>query len=215
MLAFTRPACVRAGAFRLNNCMLSTQAAEASIHRIHKVLVPLIEKRLDGFKLWFFANKGKLEEKDRVEVCPHHENSDECPSKNDTSHSCPFTKSILAEEALRASWTDEECSSAEVQVAAYKTKAERQLELLEYALGPYARGERNMFSAPLRLTVIQRTVEVDSFDTLLELYHREFSAKYGGKRWGNDREAQKLVHELTANFLLAAEPDFRVEENRE
>ena len=183
-------------------------------NRAREVLVPLIEKKLDGFVLWFFANKEKLEAQERGEACPHHEDPDDCPSKNDASHACPFTKNREAKAALEASWTAEECSEAEARAAAYKTKAERQLQLMEHALGPYARGERNAFSAPIRLTANQRAVEVGTFDALLELYHDEIATRLGDdpEGWNSDREAQQLVQELTAKFLQAAEPDFQVED---
>jgi hypothetical protein len=189
---------------------LCTQVAETHPQQVREVLVPLIEKKLDGFKLWFFANKDKLEAQERGEACPHHEDPDNCPSKNDASHSCPFTK---GKEALNTTWTAEECDGAEEKMAAYKTKAEHQLQLLEHALGPYARGERNVFSVPLRLTTSQKAVNVDSFDALLSIYHSEFSTRHGSdpQGWGSDRGAQQLVQELTSKFLQAAKPDFREE----
>ena len=50
-------------------------------------------------------------------------------------------------------------------------------------------------------------------DALLELYHDEIATRLGDdpERWHSDKEAQKLVQELTAKFLQAAEPDFQVE----
>ena len=95
--------------------------------------------------------------------------------------------------------------------------------LLEHALGPYARGERNAFGAPLRLTATgtsnenETAVDVDSFSALLDLYHGKFSARHGADPggWGSDGEAQELVQELTANFLRAAESDFRLPTSQE
>lgn len=202
-----------AARFSTTDLSACNTARENNTTTARTTLVPLIEKKLDGFVLWFFANKEKLEAQERGEACPHHEDPDDCPSKDDASHSCPFTKNKQAEEALRATWTAEECSEAEERLAAYKTKAERQLQLLEHALGPYSRGERNAFSAPLRLKTDQTAVDVDSFDALLVLYHAKFSEKHGTDPggWGSDSEAQKLVQELTSKFLQAAEPDFRLE----
>ena len=93
----------------------------------------------------------------------------------------------------------------------------RCLQLLEHALGPYARGERNTFSAPLHLTTDHTAVAVESFDELLGLYHGQFSLRHGAdpEGWQHDDEAQKLVQELTAKFLQAAEPDFRIAEEGE
>ena len=181
--------------------------------RAREALVPLIEKKLDGFVLWFFANKDQLEAKERGEACPHHDDPEACPSKNDASHACPFTRK---KEASAASWTADECSEAEAHVERYVTKAERQLHLLEHALGPYARGERNSFHSPLRLTKDQEAVDVASFDALLAHYHGELAAQHGADpgTWDGDKDAQRLVMELTTQFLQAAEPDFRVEEQK-
>ena len=192
---------------------LSLQPSKSQ--RAREVLVPLIEKKLDGFALWFFANKGKIEAQERGEVCPNHANPEDCPTHQLPGHSCPFTKNKQAEEALTRSWTADECSEAEARVEAYKTKAERQLQLLEHALGPYARGERNIFSTPLHLSTGHAAVAVESFDELLDLYHGEFSLRHGAnpEGWQDNEEAQKLVQELTAKFLQAAEPDFRLAEN--
>ena len=109
-----------------------------------------------------------------------------------------------------------ECSEAEAHVERYVTKAERQLHLLEHALGPYARGERNSFHSPLRLTKDQEAVDVASFDALLAHYHGELAAQHGADpgTWDGDKDAQRLVMELTTQFLQAAEPDFRVEEQK-
>jgi hypothetical protein len=168
-----------------------------------RVLVPLIEKKLDGFVLWFFANKEKLEAQARGEACPHHDNPDDCPSKNDASHACPFTRQAEQAKAVAsASWTAEECSEAEAKVEKEITKAEQQLHKLEHALGPYARGERNAFRAPLRLTRDHQVVEVDAFDKLLELYHDDYAAA------ASESDSQRLVLELTTKFLQAAEADF-------
>jgi len=179
--------------------MGSTSESEQAL-RAHHVLVPLIERKLNAFVLWFFANKDKLDAQERGDVCPHHEDPDDCPSKNDASHACPFTKSKNA-------------PAAEAQVMAYKTKAEEQLQLLEHSLGPYARGERNVFRKPLCLTTNQT---VDSFDELLALYLDEFAVRHGTdpERWSTDSKAQELVQELTAKFLQAVEPDFQVDADR-
>jgi exonuclease VII small subunit len=180
----------------------------------HRALVPLIQNKLDGFVLWFFANKEKLEAQARGEACPHHESPDDCPSKNDASHLCPFTRGHHAEAAIGSRWTADECSEAEAQVEKQVTKAERQLHLLEHALGPYARGERNAFHGPLRLSNGQQDVQVTSFDALLAVYHAEIVQRHGAdpSGWASDGDVQRLVLELTTKFLQAAEPDFEVKD---
>ena len=173
--------------------------------RARAALVPLIEKKLDGFVLWFFANKKELEAKARGEACPHHDSLDDCPSRNDPSHACPFER---PEEAAGSTWMADECKEVEREV----TEAERQLHLLEHALGPYARGERNSFRSSLRLRRKDDEVkEVGSFDALLALYHDEITAQHGAdpRGWSSDRDVQRLVLELTTKFLQAAEPDFQ------
>ena len=194
---------------------LSLQAEALQMRRARETLVPLIEKKLDGFVLWFFANKDKLEAQERGEACPHHESLDDCPSKNDPSHACPFTQSKQADTVM-STWTADECSEAEVVVEKTITKAERQLHLLEHALKPYARGERNVFSTPLRLTrdgglLREKVEQVASFDALLALYQTEMEARYGADPAEWTRDSDPLVLELTTKFLEAVEPDCQID----
>lgn len=189
---------------------MAAAAGALQAREARDALLPLIQQKLDGFTLWFFANKEKLEAQARGEACPHHESPDDCPSKDDPSHACPFTRAAEMAEATKPTWIADECAEAETQAEREISKAEQQLHLLEHALGPYARGERNAFRAPLSLTNERAGVEVASFDALLELYHAEIVAAHGADpaAWGADGDVQRLVVELTSKFLQAAEPDF-------
>ena len=88
--------------------------------------MPLIQRKLDGFVLWFFSNKDSLEAQERGRACPSHEKPEDCPTHQLPGHSCPFDatgnkNSAAAADALE--WTADECSEAGARVDGFTTEA--------------------------------------------------------------------------------------------